>query len=54
MDRAHIQIEAFLFAEHAGTQAVTQTFGDDKRGIFSGLRQQHHEFVAAVTKRVVD
>ena len=33
---------------------IAQTFGDDHRRVLVGLRQQDHEFVTAISERVVD
>src|SRR5580698_10014895 len=50
----HIQIQSFLFTEHASPQAVTQTFRHDQSGIFPSLRQQNNKLIAPITKSIVN
>ena len=51
---AHVQIQSFFLAEHAGPKIVTQTFGDHQGGVLSGLRQQNHEFISTIAEGVVN
>ena len=49
-----IQVQSFFAAKAARAEALLQSLGDHQRGIFTGLRQQHHEFVPTVAKRKVN
>jgi len=49
-----IQVQPLFLAEIARSQGVSQAARYHQGRIFSGLRQQHHELVAAIAECVVD
>src|SRR6266702_921858 len=51
---AALDLQPFFLAEHAAAQTIAQAAGNNQGRIFSGLWQEHHEFISAVSEGKVN